>query len=61
MPDPWVWASRDHGIVEVYLVDFHFLNFTIAIFPLNMYIIICDIPNLDVTALVFSIHKAAKD
>jgi len=53
----------DHGIgiVEIYLVNFHFLSFTIAIVLLNMYIIICDIFSLDITVLVFLIYKAAKD
>ena len=49
------------GIAEVYLIDFHFFGFTIAIFALNVHIIVCDISSLGITVLVFSIHKVAKD
>ena len=61
MPETCVEYHNDGiGIAQVYLINFHFLSFTIAILALNMHIIVCDISRLGITVLVFSVHKAAK-
>lgn len=49
------------GIVYIYLVYSHFLNFTIAILALNVHVIVGGISSLGVPTFICSVHKETED